>query len=43
VREGTYTIHMWHEVYGELTGTVGVRTSEITTVNVQYSVDEETR
>ena len=41
VPEGTYTISTWHERYGPLTQTVQVVTGETTTVDVEYTGDEQ--
>lgn len=40
VPAGTYTIHSWHEVYGELTQTVEVRENETTMVDFEYMAAE---
>ena len=38
---GTYTIHSWHEVFGELSQTVEVRVDETTPVDFSYAVTEK--
>lgn len=40
VPAGTYTLHTWHEVYGELTHSVEVRQDETTTVDFEYMAGE---
>lgn len=40
VPAGTYTLHTWHEVYGELTQSVEVRQDETTTVDFEYMAKE---
>ena len=39
VPAGTYTIHAWHEVFGELSQEVRVSAEETTTVEFEYSAD----
>lgn len=40
VPAGTYTLHTWHEVYGELTQSVEVREDETTTADFEYMAKE---